>query len=192
MLHFLTGKKMRKVNTNPELEKEIDYLYVRISDLLKERGLSWSKLAIMCGLNRRTIVSMRTQRINPSWTTMVKIANALDVSLDELTGRKDKQKELYELYWAIPRLLPDPDNQGMVCRQALMLAQSASDSINGKETTHILLRRDICKEEAKSRFKAAVDSEKAKGNKEVDDATESEDKDEVISLDGDIAVSVES
>ena len=130
---------------------------------------------------------MRTQRINPSWTTMVKIANALDVSLDELTGRKDKQKELYELYWAIPRLLPDPDDQGMVCRQALMLAQSASDSINGKETTHILLRRDVSKEEAKSRFKAAVDSEVTKGNKEA----ESESKDEVVSLD-DIADSAES
>lgn len=186
---------MRKVNTNPEIENEIDYLYSRIQDLLIERGLSWSKLAVMCGLNRRTIVSMKTQRINPSWTTMVKIANALDVSLDELTGRKDKCPELYELYWAIPRLIPDQDNQGMICRQALMMSQSASDSIKGVQTEHILYRKNVCKDEAKVRYKEAIDPEFAKANKKAYVTIvngDEKDKDLFVSLDDDIAGSAES
>lgn len=156
---FCKVTHMRKVKTTPELEEEITRLYAKIEEKLKERGLSWSKLAVMCGLNRRTLVSMRAQLINPSWTTVVKIARALDISLDELTDGQNKTQELFDYYWAVPRLFPDYSNQSMICRQALMLAQSARDTMDGKQTERMIVRTAVSKEEAAKRFKEAEKAE---------------------------------
>ncbi len=150
---------MRKVKTNPEMEEEITRLYTKIEEKLKERGLSWSKLAVMCGLNRRTLVSMRAQLTNPSWTTMLKVSRALDISLDELTGGQEKTQELFDYCWAIPRLFPEQAEQSKICRQALMMAQSARDTIDGKQTEKILVRTAVSREEAKQRYKEVEKTE---------------------------------
>lgn len=105
-----------------DIERQITELYDRIEELLKELGIKWADLARLIGLSPKTLSSMRSQKVNPSWTTIRKIATALDVSLDELIYDPGKTPELYELYWTIPKVLKNPDIQGMTCKQCITIA----------------------------------------------------------------------
>ncbi|WP_273958065.1 helix-turn-helix domain-containing protein [Lacticaseibacillus paracasei] len=64
-----------------------------IKRLMREKGYSIRKLSRVAGYkNPTTIYSIKTgQSKNPSFSTMIRIADALGVSLDEL--RPDKQGE---------------------------------------------------------------------------------------------------
>ena len=128
----------------------IDEFYERVHDLLKLRGIKWIDLAKLTGVSAKTLSSMKTQKINPSFITVKRIADALDVSIDELVNNKRKTKELYELEWAIPRLAPDPDVQGALCEYFLMLANKQANP----NCTNSGRRNDICKEEIKAKLKA--------------------------------------
>lgn len=158
---------MRTTKSNPEIEREIDVLYYKIGELIKERGITWSKLAALCGLNRRTLTSMKAQRINPSWTTMIRIAKALDVSLDELTETKGKTPELLEFYWAVPRILTDPDTQGMMCKAALLMVYTSSETFNDEKV--IRHRESICRDEIKEKYRNLKQKDE-----DSDDDTESD------------------
>ena len=73
----------------------------RITDLRKERGLSRDALGKQVGTSGAVIGRYEREEITPSVEIAKKIANALDVSLDYLTGEtsiviKDK-KMLYRL-----------------------------------------------------------------------------------------------
>lgn len=94
-----------KLKILADIERQVTELYDRIEVLLKELGIKWADLARLIGLSPKTLSSMRSQKVNPSWTTIRKIATALDVSLDELIYDPGKTPELYELYWTIPRVL---------------------------------------------------------------------------------------
>ena len=83
---------------------EVDEFYEKVYELLKLRGIKWIDLAKLTGVSAKTLSSMKMQKINPSFITVKRIANALDISIDELVNNKHKTKELYELEWAIPRL----------------------------------------------------------------------------------------
>lgn len=71
--------------------------------------------------------------MNPSWTTIRKIATALDVSLDELIYDPGKTSELYELYWTILRVLKNADIQGVTCKQCITIA-----CVTGNQNTTII------------------------------------------------------
>ena len=105
-----------------DIERQVTELYDRIEELLKGLCIKWADLARLIGLSPKTLSSMRSQKVNPSWTTIRKIATALDVSLDELIFDPGKTPELYELYWTIPRVLKNADIQGMTCKQCITIA----------------------------------------------------------------------
>lgn len=105
-----------------DIERQVTELYDRIEVLLKELDIKWADLARLIGLSPKTLSSMRSQKVNPSWTTIRKIATALDVSLDELIYDPGKTPELYELYWTIPRVLKNADIQEMTCKQCITIA----------------------------------------------------------------------
>ena len=130
-----------------EHEEEIREFYNRIQDILAVRGIRWADLARLIGLSPKTLSSMKSQNVNPSWTTVRKIAKALDVSMDELTY-EHKAPELYELYWAVPREIRDIDLQGMTCKQLLTIAYVTGNG-NIKDIRH---RDDICREEIRERL----------------------------------------
>ena len=111
-----------KLRILADIERQVTELYDRIEELLKEFGIKWADLARLIGLSPKTLSSMRSQKVNPSWTTIRKIATVLDVSLDELTNDPYKTPELYELYWAIPREIKNSDIQGMTCKQCITIA----------------------------------------------------------------------
>lgn len=127
------------------VERQVTELYNRIQDILDELGIKWADLARLIGLSPKTLSSMRSQKVNPSWTTIRKIASALDVSLDELIYDPRKTPELYELYWAVPRVLDNYDVQGMTCKQCITIAYVAGNG-NVSSITHRLdVRREAIK-----------------------------------------------
>lgn len=127
------------------VERQVTELYNRIQDILDELGIKWADLARLIGLSPKTLSSMRSQKVNPSWTTIRKIATALDVSLDELIYDTRKTSELYELYWTIPRVIINPDIQGMTCKQCITIAYVAGNG-NVSSITHRLdVRREAIK-----------------------------------------------
>lgn len=85
-----------KLRILADIERQVTELYDRIEELLKEFGIKWADLARLIGLSPKTLSSMRSQKVNPSWTTIRKIATVLDVSLDELTNDPYKTPELYD------------------------------------------------------------------------------------------------
>lgn len=57
--------------------------------LRKERGLSQEKLARIADISYNTLIKLETEGIkNPRIETVIKLANALGVSIDELTSHK--------------------------------------------------------------------------------------------------------
>ncbi len=59
-----------------------------ISKIRNERGLTQYRLAKMIGTPQSDMARIETGRTkNPTWQRMIRIADALDVSLDELAGR---------------------------------------------------------------------------------------------------------
>lgn len=131
-----------------DIERQVTELYDRIEELLKELGIKWADLARLIGLSPKTLSSMRSQKVNPSWTTIRKIASALDVSLDELIYDPRKPPELYELYWSIPRVIENQDVQGMTCKQCITIAYVTGH----KNMTEFRHRIDIRRDEIHERL----------------------------------------
>lgn len=55
----------------------------KLKEILKKRNLSANKLEKMCGIQRGNIIRIMNGKQEPYFETMVKIADALDISLDE-------------------------------------------------------------------------------------------------------------
>lgn len=128
---------------------EVRALYNRIQWILDDRELKWADLAKLIGLSPKTLSSMKSQGVNPSFITVKKIAKALDISLDELVDDPGKTRELYELYWAIPRYIIDPAVQGMTCKQMLTITYATSGPLKDSYPHRI----DICREEIHERLR---------------------------------------
>ncbi len=64
----------------------------KIQELRKSAGLSQSKLAVKSGLTVTGIAHIEQDVVKePSIKTMIKIADALNLTLDELVGRNNKK-----------------------------------------------------------------------------------------------------
>ena len=123
-------------------------LYYRIEELLKELGIRWADLARRIGLSPKTRSCMRSQNANLSWTNIRKIASALDVALDKLMYNPYKTDEFYELYWTVPRVLKNPEIQGMTCKQFITIANVTGN----KDLSSIKHRIDVRREAIKSKL----------------------------------------
>ena len=104
------------------IQEQVEDLYNKIADLLAEVNIKWADLARLIGLSPKTLSSMRSQKVNPSFTTIKRIAEALDISMDELLYDHCKAPHLYEFYWAVPRAIRDIELQDMTCNQCLTIA----------------------------------------------------------------------
>lgn len=56
----------------------------RIKELLKNQGLTLSELATMIGTTQTSVSRMLSDDGNPTYDTLVKIANALNVEIQDL------------------------------------------------------------------------------------------------------------
>ena len=68
----------------------------RLRDIRKEKGYTQIKLAKISGVSRRMIGHYETNVIRPSIDKVKKLAETLDVSLDELLGITPKKKKKKE------------------------------------------------------------------------------------------------
>ena len=62
----------------------------KIEQLRKEKGYTFAKLSELSGISTGRLCDLAIRkRNNPTMDTLIKLADALDVSLDELVGRGD-------------------------------------------------------------------------------------------------------
>jgi transcriptional regulator with XRE-family HTH domain len=82
----------------------------RIIEIRKEKGMSQDQLAKALGATPTTVGRYERDEVKPSIEMAVKIAEALDVSLDYLTGRSRndlKDKKMLERFNEILGLMPE-------------------------------------------------------------------------------------
>lgn len=61
----------------------------KIKELRKEKGYTFAKLSELSGISTGRLSDLATgKRNNPTMDTLIKLADALDVTLDEMVGRK--------------------------------------------------------------------------------------------------------
>ena len=130
-----------RTQNDEKTKSEIKDFYTRLQLLLDQRDMKWSDLALLIGLNPKTISSMKSQLVNPSFTTVKKIAEALDVSLDEFITNEKKSDELYELYWSIPRYIENQDIQSITCRQMMAITYATGALTSEREESRLELTK---------------------------------------------------
>ncbi len=92
----------------------------RITTLRKQRGLTQARIAELLGMATRSYNRWERGGHLPSLEMLVKAADILQVSLDELVGRKDatgdpaiKNTELHQLVQEVDQL-PDREQQAVI------------------------------------------------------------------------------
>lgn len=92
VLHFVSVKKKSASAGLRRKESVGD----RIRQLRKARGVTQNELGRVVGLSRRMIAYYETQGGSPSAELLVKLANALDVSMEVLVGRQKVSRRAAE------------------------------------------------------------------------------------------------
>lgn len=139
--------------TDEQTKEQVKALYEKIHEILKKRGLRWIELSALLGVKNSTFSSMKSQNQVPSIFTVKKIAEVLDVSMDELFDDSCKTQALYDLYWEIPRILDAEGSQGIACEQLRYLAYAVA----GKDINEAQSRDVQCKSEIKTKLEEKVD-----------------------------------
>ncbi len=92
----------------------------RLRQLRSERNITQARLAQLLNISARVYNRWETGDAAPHFDTVVRIADALQVSLDELAGRKEltsdivlRNPELHELVQQVDQL-PDGDQQALI------------------------------------------------------------------------------
>lgn len=68
-------------------------MWEQLNKIMQERNLNGSQLSKMAGVNRSFFSDLKTGKVKYlSWPNMCKIADALEVSLDEFRKEKDEPK----------------------------------------------------------------------------------------------------
>lgn len=68
----------------------------RIKEIRKQRGLSQDQLAELASLNRVTVAKYESGKVEPGAQSLGRIADALEVSADDLLGRSESKLDLRE------------------------------------------------------------------------------------------------
>lgn len=107
----------------------------RLKALREERKLTQARLAELIGVNPRAYNRWERGNFVPQLDTLIKIADALNVSLDELTGRVQVAQEptvhnpkLHALLKDVDRL-PDEDQQALVILMDSLVKRSKIDQL---------------------------------------------------------------
>lgn len=59
-------------------------MYLRIKDIIKEKGLTIKELAAKIGITREALTNIVNEKANPAFDTLINLAAALDVQMSEL------------------------------------------------------------------------------------------------------------
>ncbi len=85
----------------------------KIREVRKARGMSQDELAELASLNRVTVTKYESGRVEPGAQALARIADALEVSADELLGRteENEEKEEDEVMQIREQLRRDPNTR---------------------------------------------------------------------------------
>jgi transcriptional regulator with XRE-family HTH domain len=110
----------------------------RLQEFREKRKLTQTRLAELIGVSPRVYNRWENGEATPHWDSVVKIADLLDVSLDELAGRRESSDEvvihnhkLHELYKKVNDL-PDTDQQALIILLDSLIARSQMHKLVGK------------------------------------------------------------
>ncbi len=68
---------------------------MRLKELRKERGISQLKLAMDLGINQNSVSRYETGSHEADYSTLIKLANYFNVSIDYLLEQTNNPKRLY-------------------------------------------------------------------------------------------------
>ena len=107
----------------------------RLKILREKRKLTQTRLANLMGVSPRVYNRWENGDSTPYWDSIVKIANLLDVSLDEMAGRSNpsdttviRNPKLHELYKKID-VLTDEEQQALIVLIDSVIARSKMNKI---------------------------------------------------------------
>lgn len=116
-------------------EVDMEQLAERLRGSRERRGLTQARLAELVDVSPRVYNRWETTETTPRLDTLVRIADILGVTLDELVGRAEpsddpqvRNPRLRELYEQIPRL-SDEDQRALVILLDSLVKQSPMDHI---------------------------------------------------------------
>lgn len=75
---------MNSSNFTSEEREQLASIGSRVKSLRKRQGMTQSEVANECGLNKQYISDVEHGKRNPALLTLIKIANAMNVSLAEI------------------------------------------------------------------------------------------------------------
>lgn len=136
------------------IQEELKNLYYKSTNLLAEISIEGTDHARLIRMSPKTLPSMRSQKVNPSFTTIRRISEVLDISIDKLLYDHCKTPHLYEFYWTVPRAIMNIELQDMTCNHV-------TDHKNMTEFRHrVDIRRDdIYEKRAELKKKEKLESE---------------------------------
>ena len=68
-------------------------MYLRIKEVLKEQGITAKELAERVGISRENMTNIINEKSKPSFDTLIKISEAINVPMSELF--EDSQKNTF-------------------------------------------------------------------------------------------------
>lgn len=80
--------------TSPEQKEALIALGDRLRKLRLEKKLSMQKLANLAEIELSQVSRIEKGKANPKFLTLLSLASALEVSIDELSGVKNKAERL--------------------------------------------------------------------------------------------------
>ena len=116
-------------------------LATQLKALRETRKLSQTRLAELIDVSPRVYNRWENGDATPHWDSILKIANVLGISLDELAGRTNQSdsivinnQKLYELYKKV-NILSDEDQQALIILLDSLISRSQMNHIVGESET---------------------------------------------------------
>lgn len=73
--------------------KDKKYFSINLYKTLQESKMNYERFAFLIGVSTRTVYEYLSSKKYPSLETIIKIANVLDKSIDELLSKEDKKNK---------------------------------------------------------------------------------------------------
>ncbi len=113
----------------------------QLKELREQRKLSQTRLAQLIGVSPRVYNRWENGDATPHWESILKIADLLGVSLDELAGRAKSRddivinnQKLYELYKKV-NFLPDEDQSALIIVLDSLVSRAQLNKVMGESAT---------------------------------------------------------
>ena len=102
----------------------------RINAILKKRGMNGAELSRLIGVSTAVYSQWNTRKTKPSNKNIVKVANALNVPVSELTGEGEKEKPAPEGELTVNEIIEHLD--GLTDDQLLQVLAKATEALQNK------------------------------------------------------------